>query len=86
VGVAIGWRHSGFARGFSLYAAPAVVFYTGGSAPDNLFRLSLGLDAGLSDSWGITGGLDLGQSRPRAVGGPGGPQFGLGISRAIATR
>ena len=87
VGVAVGWRHSGgFGRGFSLFATLAQVFYSGGTAPDNLFRLSLGGDIGLTDSWGITGGVDLGQSRPRAVGGPGGPQFGLGVSHAIATR
>jgi hypothetical protein len=86
-GVSIGWRHlGGVGRGFSLYAAPAMVFYSGGTAPANLFRLSLGGDVGLSDVWGITGGVDLGQSRPRGVGGPGGPQFGLGVSRVVATR
>jgi hypothetical protein len=87
VGVSIGWRHyGGFARGFSLFLAPTLVFYSGGTAPGNLFRLGLGLDISLTDSWGITGGLDLGQTRPRAVGGPGPPQFGVGVSRAIATR
>jgi hypothetical protein len=86
-GASVGWRHlGGIGRGFSLYVAPAIVFYSGGTAPDNLFRLALGGDVGLSDVWGVTGGVDLGQSRPRGVGGPGGPQFGLGVSRAIATR
>jgi hypothetical protein len=87
VGAALGWcQRGGSGRGFSLFAAPALVFYTGGSAPDNLFRLALGADVGLTDSWGISAGLDVGQSRPRAVGGPGGPQFGVGVSRAMAIR
>jgi hypothetical protein len=87
VGLALGWRHNGgFASGFSTFVAPVLVFYTGGSAPDNLFRVTLGVDIGVTDSWGITGGLDVGQSRPSAVGGPGGPQFGLGVSHAITTR
>lgn len=86
VGASFAWRHLGATRGYSVYVAPALVYYSGGTSPDNLVRVSFGVDVGLTDSWGVSGGVDAGRSRPRAVGGPGGPQFAIGVSRVLMRR
>jgi len=81
VGVSIGWRRAvGSGRGVSVYATPAFVYQFGGSESASLFRLGIGLDLGLSRSFGVTAGVDFGSTRSRGFGGPTGAQFGLGLS------
>jgi hypothetical protein len=81
VGASIGWRRAvGSGRGFSVYATPAFVYQFGGSETAGLFRLGIGLDFGITQVFGVTGGVDFGSTRPRGFGGPSGTQFGLGLS------
>jgi hypothetical protein len=83
VGASFGWRRlTGNGRGLSLYAAPSCLFLTGEGAKAALFRAGLGADLGLGESFGLTGGLELGQNRS-GVGGPSGTIYGLGISYAF---
>ena len=87
VGAAIGWRHAlGATHGLSVFASPAFVFFTGGAKSGGLFRTGLGADYGITPSLGVTVGLDLGGSRARAVGGPSGVLYGLGLSYAFGRR
>ena len=77
----IGWRRAvGSGHGFSVYATPAFVYQFGGTETAGLFRLGIGLDLGVTQAFGVTGGVDFGSTRPRGFGGPTGAQFGLGLS------
>ncbi len=81
VGVSVGWRRAvGSGHGFSVYATPAFVYQFGGSETAGLFRLGIGLDLGITQAFGVTGGVDFGSTRSRGFGGPSGTQFGLGLS------
>jgi hypothetical protein len=87
VGAAIGWRHAlGANHGLSVFASPAFVFFTGGAKSGGLFRTGVGADFGITPSLGVTAGLDLGGSRARAVGGPNGVLYGVGVSYAFGRR
>lgn len=87
VGAAIGWRHAlGASHGLSVFASPAFVFFTGGAKSGGLFRTGLGADFGITPSLGVTAGVDLGGSRARAVGGPSGILYGVGVSYAFGRR
>jgi hypothetical protein len=87
IGAAIGWRHAlGATAGFSVYATPSYIFFTGESSQTGLVRASLGVDVGLTKAIGITVGTEFGQGRPRAEGGPSGTLFGLGLSYALGRR
>ena len=87
IGATIGWRHAlGASGGFSLYATPSYIFFTGGSSHNGLVRASLGVDVGLTKAIGITAGAELGQGRPRADGGPSGALYGFGLSYALGRR
>lgn len=87
LGVALGWRRAlGGSHGISLYTSPSYVLYSGGSKSGGLVRVGLGADVGLTSSMGVTVGTELGQTRPRGVGGPSGVLFGLGVSYAFGRR
>lgn len=87
VGAAIGWRHAlGANHGLSVFASPAFVFFTGGAKSGGLFRSGLGADFGVTPSLGVTAGVDIGGSRTRAVGGPSGILYGVGLSYAFGHR
>ncbi|HWH50918.1 MAG TPA: hypothetical protein VN651_05210 [Gemmatimonadaceae bacterium] len=87
VGAAIGWRHAlGASHGLSVFASPAFVFFTGGAKSGGLFRSGLGADFGITPSLGVTAGVDFGGSRARAVGGPSGVLYGVGLSYAFGRR
>ena len=87
LGVGIGWRRAfGSARGVSLYASPAYVLFTGGSGSKGLFRTAIGADVGITSSFGATAGIEFGATRGRAVGGPSGSLYGLGVSYAFGRR
>ncbi|MFI5229955.1 MAG: hypothetical protein ACHQWU_12860 [Gemmatimonadales bacterium] len=87
IGAAIGWRRAlGATHGLSLFATPAFVFFTGGAKSGGLVRVGLGADFGITSSLGATAGVDLGQSRTRAVGGPSGVLYGVGVSYAFGRR
>jgi hypothetical protein len=87
IGASLAWRR-GFSkmRGVSVYASPSYVLYSGGSKSGGLVRLGLGADLGLTNTTGVTVGAELGQTRPRGVGGPSGVLFGLGVSYAFGRR
>jgi hypothetical protein len=76
----------GATRGISLYATPAYIYYSGGSDAGGLFRTALGVDFGITPSIGITGGIEFGGKRGRAVGGPTGTLYGIGVSYAFGRR
>lgn len=87
VGVAIGWRRAiGGAHGVSLYATPNFVFSSGGSNNSGLFRTGVGADIGLTNSLGVTAGAELGATRSKALGGPSGVLYGVGVSYAFGRR
>jgi hypothetical protein len=87
VGAAIGWRHSiGARHGLSVYATPSYLFFSGGVKRDGLVRTGLGVDLGITPAIGLTLGAELGQTRARALGGPSGSLFGLGLSYALGHR
>jgi hypothetical protein len=86
VGVALGWRHGiGASHGFSLYATPAYVWLNGGGSSGGLVRVGLGADVGVTQSLGITGGMELGQTKSGAAGTTG-TLYGLGVSYAFGRR
>jgi hypothetical protein len=87
VGAAIGWRHAvGATHGLSLYATPSYVFFSGGTKTGGLVRTAIGGDLGITRSIGATLGVEFGQSRSRAVGGPSAALYGLGLSYAFGRR
>jgi hypothetical protein len=87
VGVGLGWRRSfGGARGLSLYATPSYVFYTGGSHSGSLFRTAVAADFGITQRIGATAGIEFGATRSRAIGGPSGTLYGIGVSYALGRR
>jgi hypothetical protein len=82
--VAIGWRRAiGGSHGLSVYATPNYVFFSGGSKTGGLFRAGIGADVGITGSLGVTGGAEFGGTRGRAVGGPSGVLYGVGVSYAF---
>jgi hypothetical protein len=85
VGVAIGWRQAVGSRGFSLYATPSYVWSSGGGRTSGLIRAGLGADVGITNSIGITGGIELGQTKT-GTSGPSGTVYGLGISYVFGRR
>jgi len=87
VGIGIGWRRGfGGTRGASLYATPSYIFYTGGSHAGGLFRTSVAADFGITQRIGATAGIEFGATRPRAIGGPSGTLYGVGVSYALGRR
>lgn len=88
IGLAIGWRHAlGDSRGISLYATPAYEFLPGSrNSNAGLFRTGVGVDVGIAKALGLTAGVEFGQSRTRAEGGPTGTLFGAGIAYAFGHR
>jgi hypothetical protein len=84
VGFAIGWRHGiGASHGVSVYGAPTYVYYSGGTSNGGLLRAAFGIDAGITPSIGVTGGLEFGGTRSQALGGPSSAVYGLGVSYAF---
>jgi hypothetical protein len=87
VGAAIGWRRAlGAAHGVSVYASPSYVFFSGGSKSGGLVRGAVAADIGITRSLGFTAGIEFGQTRSRAVGGPSGTSYGLGLAYAFGRR
>jgi hypothetical protein len=87
LGVAVGWRHSvGADHGFSVYAAPAFVLFSGGTKSDGLFRASVGADAGITRALGVTLGVEFGGTRARGLGGPSGSLYAVGVSYSFGHR
>jgi hypothetical protein len=87
IGASVGWRYGiGGSRGMSLYASPAFVYYGGGTTSGGLMRVAFGVDAGVAQNIGITGGLEVGGTRPSAIGGPSGTVYGLGASYSFGRR
>lgn len=87
VGGSLGWQHGLLStRSLALSVAPAALFYQGGSEPGMLARVAIGADVSISESLGITMGIDIGRNRPRGGGGPTGPQFGIGLTYAMNRR
>lgn len=87
VGLSIGWRRFfGGAQGFSIYATPSYVFYSGGTANGNLMRIGVGSDIGISPALGISLGAEFGGTRQAALGGPNGVLYGVGVSYVFKRR
>jgi hypothetical protein len=85
--VGIGWRRAfGGARGVSVYATPSYTFYTGGSHSGGLFRTAIAADFGITHRIGATAGIEFGATRARAIGGPSGTLYGIGVSYALGRR
>lgn len=91
VGAAFGYRRGlGFIRGISLYGAPFYSYHrlvVGDSAVSRgLVRFSVGVDVGVTDRIGVTGGAELGGSAKAGEPGPTGAVYGLGVSLALGRR
>jgi hypothetical protein len=84
LGLAIGWRHAlGGSHGFSLYATPSYIYFTGGSKAGGIARAGVGVDIGITNSLGATVGAEFGATRAPGLGGPTGTLFGIGVSYAF---
>ncbi len=87
IGAAIAWRRAvGSSRGFSVYASPSYTFLSGGSKTGGLVRAAVAADVGITSSLGVTAGIEFGQTRARALGGPSGTLYGLGVAYAFGHR
>lgn len=87
VGASVGWRKAlGASHGLSIYASPSYVFLSGGTKSGGLVRGAVGVDVGLTKAMGLTAGADFGQTRSRAIGGPSGAVFGVGLAYAFGHR
>jgi hypothetical protein len=87
IGLSIGWRRFfGGAQGFSIYASPNYVFYSGGTANGNLMRVGVGADIGISPALGLSLGADFGGTRQAALGGPSGVLYAVGVSYVFRQR
>lgn len=87
VGAAIGWRRAfGSNHGLSAYATPTYTFFSGGTGSGGVFRVAIGADFGITSNIGVTGGVEFGGTRPKAVGGPSSTTWGLGLSYALGRR
>jgi hypothetical protein len=69
-----------------VYATPSYLFLSGGSSNGGLVRTGLGVDVGVSKTLGVTVGVEFGQNRVSAKGGPTGTSYGLGVSYAVGRR
>lgn len=91
VGVGIGYRRAfNFIRGASVYVTP---FYSYNrltveetTISRSLFRGSVGLDVGITNSIGVTAGAEFGASAEEGAPGPRGSVFGVGASYAFGRR
>jgi hypothetical protein len=81
-GVAIGYRLAmgSSGRGFSVYTDPQYQREAGAKNSSGVFRVGIGVDAGITPRLGATLGLETGSSAPAGKTGPHGSSFGLGIS------
>jgi hypothetical protein len=92
LGASVGYRRAlGATRGFSVYAAPLVMFYRNDMGDDTksaaLFRVSAGGDFAVTRAIGVTAGLEAGAQRSGDDGvGPSGVLWGIGISYAFGRR
>jgi hypothetical protein len=87
IGLSLGWRRFfGGSQGFSIYATPNYVFYSGGTANGNLMRVGIGSDIAITPAIGVTVGVDLGGTREATLGGPSGVLYGVGVSYAFKRR
>ena len=92
LGASVGYRRAlGATRGFSVYAAPAFVFYRNDLGDDTksagLFRASVGGDFAVTRALGVTAGVELGAQRSGDDGaGPSGTIWGVGVSYAFGRR
>ncbi len=87
IGLSVGWRRFfGGAQGFSIYATPNYVFYSGGTANGNLMRVGIGSDIGISPALGLSLGAEFGGTRQAALGGPSGVVYGVGVSYVFRRR
>ena len=87
LGAAIGWRRAlGATHGLSIYASPSYLLLSGGTKSGGLVRGAVGADVGLTTSLGLTAGVEFGQTRGRAIGGPSGTLFGVGLAYAFGRR
>jgi len=87
IGLSVGWRRFfGGSQGFSIYATPNYVFYSGGTSNGNLMRVGIGSDIAISSAIGVTLGVELGGTRAPTLGGPSGVLYGVGVSYAFKRR
>lgn len=87
-GLAVGYRHAlGASRGFSVYAAPFYAWSRSraadGSTSGGLFRVSGGVDVGLTRQLGVTIGAESGATARAGKPGPTGTVFGVGLAYAF---
>lgn len=91
VGLAFGYRRAlPVLRGASLYAAPFYQYNRrmlgDSTASEGLFRVSVGLDVGITSRIGLTVGGEFGGSSGPGEPGPTGAGFGVGGSYALGRR
>lgn len=84
-GVAIGYRRGlgAAGRGFSIYADPNYQLQSGPKNRKGFFRLGVGIDAGISSSFGVTLGVESGATAPTGTVGPRGALYGIGVSMKL---
>ncbi|HKO16287.1 MAG TPA: hypothetical protein VJU87_08610 [Gemmatimonadaceae bacterium] len=86
VGATASFRHAiGNLSGFSAYASPVFEWIGrgGGAGTANVFRVAIGIDAGITSAIGLTLGLETGQTGGAGSAKPSGTSFGGAISYAL---
>jgi len=86
LGATASYRMSaGMVKGISVYASPVyeLVSRGGGAGNVSVFRGSIGLDIGITNSIGATVGVELGGKYGDGSGKPSGTAFGAGVSYVI---
>jgi hypothetical protein len=68
-----------------LYATPSYVWTSGSGRTSGLMRTGVGADVGITNSIGITGGVEFGQTKTGTTG-PSGTVYGLGLSYVFGRR
>jgi hypothetical protein len=70
----------------SVYLSPYYVFLSGGRENTGLVRGGVAADFGITPAFGLTAGIDFGQTRNHVLGGPSGALFGVGLAYAFGHR
>jgi hypothetical protein len=85
LGAAVGYQHRFGGLGMSIYASPAYVWYNkgGGGTSSGVFRIPIGLDIGISRSFGLTLGAEFGSDAAKGSLGPRGSLYAAGLSYVL---
>lgn len=88
LGISFGYQQLFGSFGFSVYSSPYYVWYNKGGGGSNVgvFRVPVGLDIGIAQSFGITLGAEFGADAVHGSLGPRGASYAAGLSYMLKRR